>query len=87
MTKKTISVLRESYAHDALGGTLAHARRVIDDLIAKYGEDAVLEFSLEREPYCAGESISSTIHTRREETDEEYSSRMEEEQIWNCEAR
>ena len=76
MSKKKLFRYDSVSLHDIDGGTLGNFKKIIDDLIEKHGENA--KVGLEHELYT-GEVTDITVESSREETDEEYEARLEEE--------
>lgn len=79
MTKKIIEVILTDDVKYQLQGTLANAYNVIAQLIQQYGPDARLDIDRECEAYCDYWSAYARIYGKREETDDEYAKRLNEE--------
>lgn len=80
MTKKIVTVCdREMHPYD-IEGSLKDALALIKDLIEEYGEDTKLNWNpYNHYPYDSEPTPIFEILINREETDEEYSKRLEQE--------
>lgn len=80
MTKKIIKAYQERLSTYEFDGSLETIKSKIDELIATYGKDALVEFDKDHHyPYDDNPTPIYEIYVRREETDDEYNVRLQDE--------
>lgn len=79
MTKKMIDVIARDDVKYALNGKLKDALKEIQTLIEEHGEDATLDIDRECEAYSDHYYAYARIYVKREETDQEFATRLTKE--------
>lgn len=80
MTKKIIKVVVEDVSPYEFDTTLSSVKEKVDELIKEHGPDAHLDWDPDHWfPYDSSPSPRFRIRIDREETDEEYKARLEQE--------
>ncbi len=81
MSKKVITVVAYSFSPSNFEGTLESIQKEIETLIKEYGKDARLDYNKYfYYPYEREASPQYEVMINREETDEEYETRIGKEQ-------